>query len=119
MELYRDMEYKLVEFEFGMRRDEVETLLVLMKLVLRRNAGCMIKAGWRRGIMWVREDGCAEPWLWSSDDVIGKFWKLRVGLLSGLLRRLMWRVLCAGERFIVRDDFVVELPPEIKENDDE
>ena len=97
----------------------MEKLILEMKLILRRNAGTMNKVGWKRGIMWVREDGCAEQWVWAYDGLLRKLWMLRVGLLSGLLERLMWRILKKGDRWLIRDDFVVSLPPEVEGNGDE
>ena len=114
---YADKEYEAVEMECGMGKGDMETLIILMKLVIRRNAGTMIKVGWRRGIMWVRENGCVEPWVWSCDDMLRRLWMLRVGLLSGLLSRLMWRILRKDDRWLIRDDFVVSLPPEVKSDE--
>ena len=116
---YADDEYKAVEEELGIRREDVEKLIMKMKMILRMNAGPMKAIGWKRGIMWVRHDGSVESWVWCFGDLLRKLWMLRVGLLSGLLERLMWRILRKNDRWLIRDDFVVSLPPEVEGDGDE
>ena len=94
---YAAAEYAAVEMEYGRKREDMEKLILEMKLKLRRNAGTMNRVGWKRGIMWVKKDGCAKWWVWAYDGLLRRLWMLHVGLLSGLLKRLRTRILEKGD----------------------
>ena len=96
--------------EYVDEAERMEDIMWKRGVVWHATWGAMNRARRGHGIVRVGRNGRLEEWIWMFVDGLWKLLLLRMGLKSGVIKRLRWRILTEAERLIIRDDFVINLP---------